>query len=154
MREAMKALERIVALDPEGIRADDCGRAVRLAREALAAQLKREIAAKSTRTVAELVSPLIDQLAALSQEGGQAGAVVPLEWMKAVQEAYGWLWHVNNEPMAPVSPLPPVQAAYEARKGIRDLLTMEQRGEAINAVRGLLENKARSALTTPGSQRG
>lgn len=74
----------------------------------------------------------------------QAGAVSQL-WLKAVQEAYGWLWHVNNEPMAPVPLWSPEKAAYEARKNLRDLLTMAQRGEAINAVRGLLENKA--ALT-------
>jgi hypothetical protein len=74
----------------------------------------------------------------------EAGKAVPLEWKKAVQEAYGWLWHVNNEPTAPVPMWSPEQAAYEARKNLRDLLTKDERGEAINAVSGMLENKARA----------
>jgi len=65
-------------------------------------------------------------------------APVPLEWLKAVQEAYGHLWHTNNEPMAPVPLRSPEKAAYEARKCLRDLLTTAQRGEAINAVGALI----------------
>jgi len=63
---------------------------------------------------------------------------------KAVQEAYGWLWHVNNEPTAPVPMWPPERAAYEARKCLREELTTDERGEAINAIRSLMENKARA----------
>lgn len=63
---------------------------------------------------------------------------VPLEWRKAVMEAYGHLWHVNNEPLAPIPLRSPEKAAYEARKCLRDLLTKEQRGEAINAVGELI----------------
>jgi hypothetical protein len=49
--------------------------------------------------------------------------------------AYGHLWHVNNEPYAPVPIYTPEKAAYEARKILRDTLTSEQRGDAINATR-------------------
>jgi hypothetical protein len=56
----------------------------------------------------------------------------------AIALAYGYLWHVNNEPMAPVPMYSPEKAAYEARKVLRDLMTHEQRGEAINKVQGLL----------------
>lgn len=75
----------------------------------------------------------------------QPAQAVPSEWSKAVQEAYGWLWHVNNEPMAPVPMWSPEQAAYEARKCLRDLLTHGQRGEAINAVSRSLENRIAAA---------
>lgn len=47
--------------------------------------------------------------------------------------AYGHLWHVNNEPAAPIPIYTPEKAAYEARKILRDTLTSEQRGDAINA---------------------
>ncbi len=56
--------------------------------------------------------------------------------------AYGHLWHVNNEPMAPIPLRTPDAAAYEARKLLRDLLTTEQRGHAINAVQALIAAKA------------
>lgn len=46
----------------------------------------------------------------------------------AVQRAYGYLWHVNNEPGAP-NQYAPEQAAYAARRELRELLTHEQRGE-------------------------
>lgn len=61
-----------------------------------------------------------------------------LEWQKAVMEAYGHLWHVNNEPAAPIPMRSPEKAAYEARKCLRELLTKEERGEAINAVGQLI----------------
>ena len=57
---------------------------------------------------------------------------------EAIALAYGHLWHVNNEPMAPVPLRSPEKAAYEARKVLRDLMTHEQRGEAINKVQQLL----------------
>lgn len=60
----------------------------------------------------------------------------------AIALAYGYLWHVNNEPMAPVPMYSPEKAAYEARKVLRDLMTHEQRGEAINKVQGLLGHNA------------
>lgn len=56
----------------------------------------------------------------------------------AVSLAYGYLWHVNNEPGTP-NQYPPERAAYEARKILRDLMTHEQRGESINRVRELMQ---------------
>jgi len=119
-------------------------------REALAEAICREVAELPDRsspedwpeamivTADELRNIVIDRLAALATRAPQAASV----WRKAVQEAYGWLWHVNNEPMAPVPLWSPEKAAYEARKNLRELLTVDERGEAINSVRGMLENMA------------
>jgi len=49
-----------------------------------------------------------------------------------IAKAYGYLWCVNCEPGTPRQ-YPPERAAYAARKELRDLLTKEQRGAAINA---------------------
>lgn len=59
----------------------------------------------------------------------------------AISTAYGHLWHVNNEPGTP-NQHSPERAAFDARKILRDLLTHEQRGEAINRVRELLVHNA------------
>lgn len=48
-----------------------------------------------------------------------------------ISEAYGWLWCVNEEPGTP-NRFPAEQAAYNARKLLRDMLTKEQRGAGIN----------------------
>jgi hypothetical protein len=60
----------------------------------------------------------------------------------AIATAYGYLWHVNAAhdapPEAEVLSITPEQAAYEARKVLRDLLTHEQRGKGINAVRAAM----------------
>ena len=64
------------------------------------------------------------------------------ELKEAVALAYGYLWHVNNEPMAPVPLYSPETAAHEARKVLRNLMTNEQRGEAINCVQKLLGHNA------------
>lgn len=78
------------------------------------------------------VKDLEDKLAA-------AGAApVPEDWRSAVAMAYGHLWHINNEPMAPIPLRSEESASYAARKLLRDLLTTEERGEAINAVQKLL----------------
>ena len=61
---------------------------------------------------------------------------------EAIALAYGYLWHVNNEPGTP-SQYPPERAAYEARKALCDLMTHEQRGEAINRVRDLMGHNAK-----------
>ena len=50
----------------------------------------------------------------------------------AIARAYGYLWCVNCEPGTPRQ-YSPEKAAYAARKELRDLLTKEQRGAAINA---------------------
>jgi hypothetical protein len=55
----------------------------------------------------------------------------------AIARAYGYLWHVNNEPGTP-NRYSPEKAAYEARKLLRDLMTHEQRGIAIKKVREAL----------------
>lgn len=69
----------------------------------------------------------------------QAGAApVPEGWRSAVAMAYGHLWHVNNEPMAPIPLRSEESASYAARKLLRDLMTTKERGEAINAVQKLL----------------
>lgn len=57
--------------------------------------------------------------------------------LKAVRLAYGHLWHVNNEPAAPIPIYTPEKAAYAARKLLRDLLTSEQRGDGINATQNV-----------------
>jgi len=46
--------------------------------------------------------------------------------------AYGHLWHVNTEPLAPIPMRSPEEASYAARKLLRDLLTSEERGRGIN----------------------
>ena len=65
----------------------------------------------------------------------------------AVAIAYGHLWHVNNEPMAPIPMYSPEKAAYAARKELRDLLTSEQRGDAINATQHVWGDAARKEGT-------
>lgn len=76
----------------------------------------------------------------------------PAEWRKAVQEAYGWLWHINNEPLAPAPLLPEGKAAYQARKALRELLTSAERGDAINAVTAAIDNMA--GIQAPGAAPG
>ena len=63
--------------------------------------------------------------------------------LAAARTAYGHLWHVNNEPMAPIPIYTPEKAAYAARKVLRDLLTSEQRGDAINATQNVWGDAAR-----------
>lgn len=58
----------------------------------------------------------------------------------SIQRAYGYLWHVNNEPGTPNQHAPEAMA-YEARKVLRDLLTSEQRGEGITAARAALSGE-------------
>lgn len=65
--------------------------------------------------------------------------------LKAVRLAYGHLWHVNNEPAAPIPIYTPEKAAYAARKLLRDLLTSEQRGDGINATQNVWGDAALAA---------
>ena len=65
----------------------------------------------------------------------------------ALMLAYGHLWHTNNEPMAPTQMRSAEKAAYEARKVLREMLTHEQRGTAINRVQEMLNNE--SAPSSP-----
>ena len=55
-----------------------------------------------------------------------------------IARAYGYLWHVNNNPDAPIPLYSTEKAGYEARKILRDTMTHEQRGKAISKVRKLL----------------
>jgi len=55
--------------------------------------------------------------------------------------AYGYLWHVNNEPMAPIPLRSPEKAAYEARKILRETLSQKERGEAINKVQAAIQKE-------------
>ena len=57
--------------------------------------------------------------------------------------AYGHLWHVNNEPLSPSPLYSPEKAAYAARRALRDLLTSEQRGDAINTTHHVWGDAAR-----------
>ena len=78
-------------------------------------------------------------MADFAESYAAAGAApVPENWRSAVAMAYGHLWHVNNEPMAPIPLRSEESASYAARKLLRDLLTTEERGEAINSVRAML----------------
>jgi len=56
----------------------------------------------------------------------------------SVALAYGHLWHVNNDPDAPVCRYLPKDAAYAARLALRETLSNERRGEGINRVRAML----------------
>lgn len=63
---------------------------------------------------------------------------------EAIQQAYGYLWHVNIEPGTP-NQYAPERAAYEARKLLRDVLTHEQRGTGINMARAAMGRDAPGA---------
>ena len=83
--------------------------------------------------IRDLTAELADAKALADSEGSRAVEAVRLkrQWRAAIQRAYGYLWHVNNEPGTPHQ-YSPEKAAYEARKTLRDLLTHEQRGVGIN----------------------
>lgn len=74
--------------------------------------------------------------------------IVAQESANRIATAYGYLWHVNAGQDAPaecnVLSISPEAAAYKARQVLRDLLTNEQRGEGINAVRESLQSQAPS----------
>ena len=72
------------------------------------------------------------------RDAAAGAAPAPEDWRSAVAMAYGHLWHINNEPMAPIPLRSEESASYAARKLLRDLLTTEERGEAINSVRAML----------------
>ena len=88
----------------------------------------------------EVIRKQDEEIARLTAERDAALAKVAL--------AYGHLWHVNNEPAAPIPIYTPEKAAYEARKILRDMLTSEQRGDAINATQNVWGNAARKEGAT------
>jgi hypothetical protein len=57
---------------------------------------------------------------------------------EAVMQAYGILWCINTEPMAPVPMLDPERAAAKARLILKEMLCHEQMGIAINTARAAL----------------
>ena len=57
----------------------------------------------------------------------------------AIATAYGYLWCINTEPGTPSRMYDPMDAAYAARKVLRELLTTEQRGSGINAARDAID---------------
>lgn len=72
-------------------------------------------------------------LTRIVQQQGRQESTKLASVLDTVSVAYGYLWHVNNEPGTPYQ-YPPEQAAYVARRLLRDLLTHEQRGNGINEV--------------------
>lgn len=76
------------------------------------------------------------------QNDALAALEVLEEMLAEIGTSYGYLWHVNNEPGTP-NQYPPERAAHEARKILRDRMTHEQRGEAINRVRELMVHNAK-----------
>jgi len=59
----------------------------------------------------------------------------------ALKMAYGHLWHVNLEPLAPVALRSYEVAAIAARRILMEALTNDERGDAINQVRKLLNDQ-------------
>jgi hypothetical protein len=57
--------------------------------------------------------------------------------MEGIGTAYGYLWHANDEPGTP-NRYGSERAAIEARKVLREILTVEQRGKGINAARAAI----------------
>lgn len=72
----------------------------------------------------------------------------------AAARAYGFLWHVNNEPGTPSPMYSAEKAAYRARIALRDMLTTEERGKAINAVGIEIGRYEQPAAPTPGASDG
>jgi len=54
---------------------------------------------------------------------------------EAISLAYGHLWHINTEMLAPVALYPPDQAASAARKSLLTVMTTTERRSAIDAFR-------------------
>lgn len=63
------------------------------------------------------------------------------EARNAIALAYGYLFHVNNVEGLPNN-YPPEKAAYAARHVLRDLMTSEQRGDAINKAAELIAKES------------
>jgi len=94
---------------------------------------------KANETLAKFSAFIDETVAALLAADGKAGGEVMNDEAKAaVKLAYGHLWHVNNEPAAPIAIYDTEKAAYEARRQLRGLLTDKERGEAINHVGSLI----------------
>lgn len=98
---------------------------------------------------------------ALAHLGETSEREAPLVGMDEIRQrisrAYGFLWWTNNDPFVPMPSIDRDRAAVEARKVLRDLLTHEQRGIAINAVGkeyGLLEPDPPAPTSAPVGETG
>ncbi len=67
----------------------------------------------------------------------------------AVKLAYGHLWNVNEEPAAPIPIRTNEAASIAARHALRDVLTMDERGEAIKIVRAALSGRKEGNVNEP-----
>ena len=66
----------------------------------------------------------------------QADMLQEIKMLKeAISLAYGHLWHINTEMLAPVALYPPDQAASAARKSLLTVMTTTERANAIDAFR-------------------
>ena len=76
-----------------------------------------------------------EELAAIERLKAAAQAAMPVApaAREAIATAYAYLWCVHTTPRT-LRQYPPERAAHEARKLLRDMLTKEERGEAINRV--------------------
>lgn len=70
----------------------------------------------------------------------------------ALKLAYGHLWHVNLEPMAPVPMRSYEVATIAARRILMGALTNDERGDAINHVRKLLNDYVGSNREESGNE--
>lgn len=93
-----------------------------------------------TRAAARAKSCVSGLYSAADALDAQAAEIARLR--EAIQRAYGYLWHVNNEPGTPNRHAPEAMA-YEARKALRDLLASEQRGDGINSARAALSGEGK-----------
>jgi len=102
-------------------------------------QLARELgqAANMIQTTAMERDALKAELGDLPNS--QAEMMSEIKALKeAISLAYGHLWHINNEPLAPIPLYSPEQATYKARKFLFQVMTNAERCIAINAVRAAL----------------
>lgn len=63
---------------------------------------------------------------------------VNINMTQAIMDAYGILWCINTEPLAPIPMLDPERAAAKARLILKEMLCHEQMGIAINTARAAL----------------
>ena len=96
--------------------------------------------AQWAREASDSADHIAQQAFAAGAASMQRAAPQPVNQMPldAVALAYGHLWHINNEPMAPIPLRSDGDASYAARKILRDLLTTEQRGNGINQARAAI----------------
>lgn len=100
----------------------------------------QEPKASVLRQAARMLDALKAECGRLHQEliDSQAPAPDGGALREAVKIAYGYLWHVNNEPGTP-NQYAPERAAYKARIVLREQLTKDERGEGINVVRAAMQ---------------